>query len=203
MVEDCVIAKCLFSLFFISFICILTPLLLKFGFHSFSLLFLLHIQFYKREAVNITYAYNELRNAASGVCLYARTSYKCSKCVCFSWWAWGYAYGFHILMCVCFSWWAWGYAYGFHILIVIWTSFAHPILLITDKKGGVGGILHEPPLRFQEMTLPWNYWKIALKPLRLVRKLIEKSFHSDAITYLSRIVQKMIPTQTNFTLNYD
>ena len=34
-------------------------------------------------------------------------------------------------------------------------------------------------------------------------KLIEKSFHSDAITYLSRIVQKMIPTQTNFTLNYD
>ena len=178
------IAKCLFSLFFISFICILTPLLLKFGFHSFSLLFLLHIQFYKREAVNITYAYNELRNAASGVCLYARTSYKCSKCVCFSWWAWGYAY-------------------GFHILIVIWTSFAHPILLITDKKGGVGGILHEPPLRFQEMTLPWNYWKIALKPLRLVMKLIEKSFHSDAITYLSRIVQKMIPTQTNFTLNYD
>ena len=64
------IAKCLFSLFFISFICILTPLLLKFGFHSFSLLFLLHIQFYKREAVNITYAYNELRNAASGVCFY-------------------------------------------------------------------------------------------------------------------------------------
>lgn len=78
------IAKCLFSLFFISFICIITPLSLKFGFHSFSLLFLLHIQFYKREAVNITYAYNELRNAASGVCLYARTSYKCSKCVCFS-----------------------------------------------------------------------------------------------------------------------
>ena len=77
------IAKCLFSLFFISFICIITPLLLKFGFHSFSLLFLLHIQFYKREAVNITYAYNELRNAASGVCLYARTSYKCSKCVFF------------------------------------------------------------------------------------------------------------------------
>ena len=116
------IAKCLFSLFFISFICLITPLLLKFGFHSFSLLFLLHIQFYKREAVNITYAYNELRNAASGVCLYARTSYKCSKCVCFSWWAWGYAY-------------------GFHILIVIWTSFAHPILLITEKKGRGGGYI--------------------------------------------------------------
>ena len=41
-------------------------------------------------------------------------------------------------------------------------------------------------------NLPWGF-----------KKLIEKSFHSDAITYLSRIVQKMIPTQTNFTLNYD
>ena len=96
--------------------------------------------------------------------------------------------------------------------LCIWISYAYSYMnfihtsystYYRKKKGGVGGKLHQPPLRFQEMTLPWNYWKIVLNPLRFVMKLIDKSFHSDAITYLSRIVQKMIPTQTNFTLNYD
>ena len=71
------------------------------------------------------------------------------------------------------------------------------------QKGRGGGYITRTSLEVSRNDTALKLLKNSTQALEACDEVNREVLHSDAITYLSRIVQKMIPTQTNFTLNYD